>query len=163
MSAVSLPCRHRVRRFDRINQLRYQRAADAGGDRARPTGGVLTWASSCKLSRLPASTPSPRRSCCGTCERRSPLCWSSPTPSAKEKMVVSLVLFFFIRRGAVATRLGCVFFNNCDRNIDWKWLKFGKQWVCQLSCDSANIYPLFRDSAIVAAWEAGSKQRSPVA
>lgn len=45
---------------------------------------TLTLASSCRLSTSPASTLNPTRSCCGTCGRRSPLCWMRPTPSERE-------------------------------------------------------------------------------
>lgn len=45
---------------------------------------TLTLASSCRLSTSPASTLNPTRSCCGTCGRRSRLCWMRPTPSERE-------------------------------------------------------------------------------
>ena len=53
---------------------------------------VLTLVNSCKLNMSPVSTPSPRRSCCGTCGRHSPLCWTLPTPSVKNIQQIKVIV-----------------------------------------------------------------------
>lgn len=61
----------------------YWKAAGSPRQRTLVHLASLTWVSSCRPDTSLFSTQSPRRSYCDRYELHSPLCWTSPTPSAK--------------------------------------------------------------------------------
>lgn len=73
-----------IRTWARPLLLRLAGSLELAGALAACRPRTLTLASSCRLSTSPASTLNPTRSCCGTCGRRSPLCWMRPTPSERQ-------------------------------------------------------------------------------